>query len=69
MYDNNSSNRSLYSPDSATDLMVYENGEFSPFGGYPASLFPLSIDEKNPMIIYIILILFKMPNMIKIGFI
>ena len=40
MYDNNSSNRSLYSPDSATDLMVYENGEFSPFGGYPASLFP-----------------------------
>ena len=48
MYDNNSSNRSLYSPDSATDLMVYENGEFSPFGGYPASLFPLSIDEKEP---------------------
>ena len=47
MLDNNSSNRSLYSPDSATDLMIYENGEFSPFGGYPASLFPLSIDEKE----------------------
>ena len=67
--DNNSNySSSLFTQNSSNELMgIYDNSQdFSPFGGYPASSFPLSIDEKNLMIIYIILILSKMQNMIKI---
>ncbi|RCK58227.1 Beta-glucan synthesis-associated protein SKN1 [Candida viswanathii] len=46
-FDNNS-NFSLYTQNSGSELVQLYDGDFSPFGGYPASSFPLSIDEKEP---------------------
>ena len=49
--DNNSNySSSLFTQNSSNELMgIYDNSQdFSPFGGYPASSFPLSIDEKEP---------------------
>lgn len=38
---------SVYSGKSATPKPFLTNSDFSPFGGYPASAFPLHIDEKE----------------------